>query len=113
LASFCNDQRCGKERSSVPNFTWEHGVESGLGLERLQFFECAVEGALETGVMARETVGQWIEQIDSCFEDSDAAQIPGGCDEFVEESLLQSSLRGDFQLVVGLQCFEGYRVLRV
>ena len=92
----------------MPDFAWEHGVEAGVGLERLQFFECAVEGALETGVVARETVGQGIEQVDSGCEDSDAAQIPGGCDEFVEESLLQSSLRGDFELIVGLQGIEGF-----
>ena len=108
LASFCNDQRCGKERNSVPDFPGEHGVEAGVGLERLQFFECAVESALETGVVAGETIGQGIEQVDSGFEDMDTAQIPGGCDEFVEESLLQSALRGDFELVVGMQCSEGF-----
>jgi len=60
------------------------------------------------GVVAGETIGQGIEQVDSGFEDMDTAQIPGGCDEFVEESLLQSALRGDFELVVGMQCSEGF-----
>jgi len=80
LASFCNDQRRGKERSFQSYARGKHGVEAGFGLERPQFFEGAVEGALEAGVMAGEAVGKGIEEVDSGLEDVDAAEIPGGGD---------------------------------
>jgi hypothetical protein len=82
-------------------------VEAGFSLEHAQFFEGAVKGALEAGVMAREAIGKGIEQVDAGLEDVDAAEIPGGGDEFVEEGLLERAARLDFGLVVSLQLLEG------
>ena len=113
LASFCNELRRGKERSSRPVMVGKHGVESGIGLESLQLFERAMKGSLKAGMVAREAIGLGIEQVDSGLEEADTAQIPGGCDQFVEEGLLKSALRVDFALIAGLQFLEGFTLFRL
>jgi hypothetical protein len=88
-------------------------MEAGIGLESFELSQRAVKGALEAGVMARETIGLGVEQVDSGLEEADTAQIPAGYDEFVKEGLLKSALRVDFALIAGLQFLEGFTLFRL
>jgi hypothetical protein len=112
LASFGDRQWRGKERSFVPDFAWEHGVEAGVGLKSLQFFDCALHGALKADVITGQAVKLGIEHIDGGLEDADAAEVPGGGDKLVKEGLLESALGIDFGLVTGLEFIEGFEVFR-
>ena len=90
----------------MPDSAGQHGVEAGIGVQRLEFFACAMEDA-------RQTVELGIEHVDRGLEDADAAEIPGGGDEFIEEGLLEGALGLDFALVTGEQVIEGLEVLRL
>jgi hypothetical protein len=97
----------------VPDFAGEHGVEAGVGLKSLEFFYCALHGALKTDVITGQAVILGIEHIDGGLEDADAAEIPSGGNEFVKESLLESALGVDLGLVTGLELVEGFEVFRL
>jgi len=61
-------------------------VQDGIGLQGLQFFEGTVEGSLDAGVVAGETV-ELIGVVLNArlrFHKANAAQVPGGGDQFIK-----------------------------
>src|SRR5205807_9937056 len=77
-------------------------ILSAIGLERFQLFERAVKGALETRVMAGETVELFLEIVvgeersvgivagaELCLHLADALELPRGGEQLTEEGLLE------------------------
>src|SRR5580704_7059062 len=56
LGSFCNLAWRGKWRRGFSNFTGNQSTDSVGGLQGFQFFEAAVEGALDARLMTGEAV---------------------------------------------------------
>jgi len=67
----------------------QHAVQGVVGLQGLELFEGAVEGSLTAGLVARQAIILRVEQVE--FRLEDAAQVPGGGDQFVEQGLLDLS----------------------
>jgi hypothetical protein len=78
-------------------------------MERFQLFESAVEGALDAGLVTGQTVELFLELIvvekvgiglgagaEFGFHATDAAEVPGGGDELVEEGVFERAFGFDF-----------------
>jgi hypothetical protein len=113
VASFCNYERIGQNRCFRADADGECCANGIIGLQGFQLIERAVKGALEAGVMAREAVKLWVQHFDNGLELADAAEIPGGGDEFVKERLLGRAARIDLGLVFGQKLIEFLLVHRL
>ena len=95
----------------MPDGARKQGAQGGLGLQGFEFLERAVEGALKTGVMAGEAIVLGIEHVGLGLQNTDAAKVPGGGDQFIEESLLDWAAGIDLALIVGEDLFEIFALL--
>jgi hypothetical protein len=86
LGSFCNFFGGGEGWGVFAQRDGEGSVQDGIGLKGFQFFEGAVEGSLDTGVMAGESVKLFgvvlIARLG--FHKANAANVPGGSDQLIE-----------------------------
>jgi hypothetical protein len=95
----------------------DYRPDSGVRLQCFELLEAAVKSALDARLVTSETVklGQEdivVEQVvaGGCagaelgFHNADAAEVPGGGDELVEEGLLEGTLGSD----VGLESSEQF-----
>jgi hypothetical protein len=96
----------------VPVLAGQHVMQAGFGLQSFQFFERAVEGTFDAGVVAGQAVGQRVKHVSLGLEDAHAAEIPRGGDELIEQSELDSALGLDVVLIMREQFFELFAFLR-
>jgi len=108
LGSFCNFVRRGQGRGVFAERRGEGGVQNGIGLNGFQLLEGTVEGSLDAGVVAGETVELvgvvLIARLG--FKKANAAKVPGGGNQFIEQSLLDGALGLDVGLEAGEEVFE-------
>ena len=69
-----------------------------------------MERAFDTAMVAGQAVIVRVQHVDSGLENADAAQVPGGIDQFIKESLLELALRVNFVFIAGQEKFELFTV---
>ena len=124
LGSFCNLRFRGERLNVLHEDSGKSERESGVGLQRFKFAERAMEVALDARVMAGEAIelggeAGVIENVEVGFSRrgefrfhaADAAEVPGGRDELVEQDLLERALRPDVGLKGGEEFVKFFAIL--
>jgi hypothetical protein len=123
LGSFCNFDCGGERRGGFADVREDHRLDGRIGLESFQLLQTAVERALDARVVTGEPVELGLEIVvvkkvsigcgvgaEFGFHAADPAQVPGRCDELVEQGLLEHALRSDVVLEFGGEGFEFFTI---
>ena len=94
-------------------FWWRQVAQGLVSLQSFEFLECPIEGTFQAGVVAGQAILLRVEQVEIGSEDADAAKIPSGRDQFIEEGLLDGAARPNLFLKAGEQFVELIEVLRL
>ncbi len=118
LGSFCNLVRGGEGKDIFADCRAETDLEEGIRLQCFQLLEATMEGTLDAGLVSSETVEFNLkvvvrEQIAVLeagaqlgFHAANAAEVPRGGDQLIEQGLLNSALGFDFDLEIGEELLE-------
>ena len=108
LGSFCNLVCAGEGRDVFADDPGETQLKEGIGLQGFELLEASMEGALDADVVAGEAVEFMLVRAGAQFgfHAADAAEVPGGRDQLIEQGLLDWALRFDLRQEIGKEFLE-------
>ena len=119
LGSFCNLRARGERRGCLHEVDRQGASESGVGVQSFEFAQGSVEASFEAGVIAGEAIELGGEDVvgeevagrgrgghEFGFHAANAAQIPGGGEEFFKDDFLERALRASLGVELRAEFFE-------